>query len=214
MVAGMAMAAAKLNPMVRLISTPGVYIGIHFILNVIFGSLNAGGVLKNEGPNAGNLAHSIISLVVMCLLLFFPLIYGGIKVVKDNTILFVLLLVHIVVNIAYFVSLLFIPEEEAKKIIAIIYSVASFLVCVGIAIVGDPKNLGKIKQLFKNKLQKKTEAPTEKSSEVPEAAAPPAAPAAQTAENSDPAGPGNSAKKDFGKRQRRRNPPKRRKKKY
>ena len=66
---GLAMAAAKFNPMVRLISTPATYLVTHIILNVIFGSLNASGVLKNEGPNAGNITHAIISCIVMALLL-------------------------------------------------------------------------------------------------------------------------------------------------
>lgn len=208
MVAGMAMAAAKLNPMVRLISTPATYLVTHIILNIIFGSLNANGVLKNEGPNAGNITHAIISCIVMALLLFFPPIYGGLGELKGQP-LFWLLIAHIVVNIAYILLLLFITEEEAKKVIATIYSVASFLVLIVIGIFGNPELREKMKEASK-KLKDKISA-AEKPATPTEN--PVAETKAEATEKPATETKTDTAAKDFGKRQRRRNPPKRRRRK-
>jgi hypothetical protein len=204
---GMAIAAAKLNPMVRILSTPGVYIVTHIGLNALFVGLNAGGVLKNEGPNIGNIVHSVVSIIVICLLLFMPILYGGFKVIKkDKPILFWLLIAHILVNIIYIILLFVIPEEEAKKTIATIYSSASCFVCIGIAISGNLKNAAKTENLAAEAGETPTENPVAetkveetKTEEV------------KVAETKKP--PEVVA---FGKRQRRRNPPKRRrrKKKY
>ncbi len=202
---GMAIAAAKLNPMVRILSTPGVYIVTHIGLNALFVGLNAGGVLKNEGPNIGNIVHSVVSIIVICLLLFMPILYGGFKVIKkDKPILFWLLIAHILVNIIYIILLFVIPEEEAKKTIATIYSSASCFVCIGIAISGNLKNAAKTENPV---AETKTEETSSEETKVEETK--PAE--TKVAETKPP--PEVVA---FGKRQRRRNPPKRRrrKKKY
>lgn len=203
---GMAIAAAKLNPMVRILSTPGVYIVTHIGLNALFVGLNAGGVLKNEGPNIGNIVHSVVSIIVICLLLFMPILYGGFKVIKkDKPILFWLLIAHILVNIIYIILLFVIPEEEAKKTIATIYSSASCFVCIGIAISGNLKNAAKTENPV---AETKTEETSSEETKVEETK--PAE--TKVAETKPPA----AETVAFGKRQRRRNPPKRRrrKKKY
>ena len=206
------MAAAKLNPMVRFFSTPGVYIGIHFILNLIFGGLNAGGVLKNNiGGKIGNVIHALISLLVMINLGLNPLIYGGPEELKGQP-LFWLLITHGIVNIIYGILVCVIPEEEANKTIKIIYSCVSSLVLIAIGFCGNPELREKIKEAAKKMKDKITKTKTTEGNPAPtEGEAAPTEGAAAPTE-------GAAAKdvevevKAFGKRQRRRNPPKRRKK--
>lgn len=143
---GMAMAAAKLNPMVRILSTPGVYIVTHLGLNALFGVLNGSGVIKNDiGGKIVNVIHALISLLVMINLYKNPLIYGGSEEITKETGLFWLLIPHLVVNIIYGVLVCFISDEETNKIIKIIYSCVSSLVLFGIAIFGNPELLKKMK---------------------------------------------------------------------
>ena len=199
MVAGMAMAAAKFNPMVKFFSTPGVYIIVHFILNALFGGLNAGGVLKNNiGGKIGNVIHALISLLVMINLGLNPLIYGGPEELKGQP-LFWLLITHGIVNIIYGVLVCVIPEEEANKTIKIIYSCVSSLVLIGIAIAGSPK----LREKIKEKINETTEAAKKMKEKV---SGTKAAATGTATEN-------QVAAEEFGKRQRRRNPPKRRRRK-
>ena len=115
----------------QILSKPMFWIVVHIAINVLAFVLNVSKKLDNKVPNAANIAHSVISFLVMCLLLF---LYGGFK--KEKPILSGLLILHILVNIAYPVLLFEIPAEEARRIIALIYSVASSLVCIGIPIFG------------------------------------------------------------------------------
>ena len=217
---GMAIAAAKFNPMVRFFSTPAVYIVTHLGLNALFGGLNAGGVLKNNiGGKIGNVIHALISLLVMINLGLNPLIYGGPEELKGQP-LFWLLITHGIVNIIYGILVCVIPEEEANKTIKIIYSCVSSLVIILIGICGNPELREKIKKKInetaeaaKKMKDKIKAAPTEgAATENPVAAAPTAE---KTADKAEPVETTKTEEvKAFGKRQRRRNPPKRRKKKY
>ena len=121
----------------QVLSKPIFWIVVHIAINVLAFVLNASKALDNKVPNAANIAHSVISILVMCLLLFFPLFYKGYKqIFREKPILFVLLILHLLVNIVYIVLLFELPKEEARRIAALSYSVASSLVCIGIPIFG------------------------------------------------------------------------------
>tara|TARA_B100000482_G_scaffold188873_2_gene169424 strand:- start:549 stop:1160 length:612 start_codon:yes stop_codon:yes gene_type:complete len=198
-----------------LVSTPAVYIITHLGLNALFGALNGFGVIKNDiGGKIVNVIHALISLLVMINLYKNPLIYGGSKEITKETGLFWLLIPHLVVNIIYIVLVCVISDEEANKIIKIIYSCVSSLVLIVIGIF-----IKKLKEKVTGTTETPAETPGEESGEnqVEAAAAGKDPGTAATGLNNasglkkkevDP------EKKEFGKRQRRRNPPKRRKKKY
>jgi len=204
-----------------LVSTPAVYIITHLGLNALFGALNGFGVIKNDiGGKIVNVIHALISLLVMINLYKNPLIYGGSKEITKETGLFWLLIPHLVVNIIYIVLVCVISDEEANKIIKIIYSCVSSLVLIVIGIF-----IKKLKEKVTGTTETPAETPGEESGENQVEAAAAAGPAAGSASTGlkDASGINdtkeevkaeNPEKKEFGKRQRRRNPPKRRKKKY